>query len=145
MEKELTGVGISYCATCDAPLFRNKTVAVVGSGNSALEAVIDLLPYAAHVYLLVRGAQLKGDATTQAEIKNSLKVTVFMNAVTKEITGEKFVKAITYTDKTVNEEKTIEVGGVFVEIGRIPNTAIAKGLVKLDEHDHIKVNVQTET
>ncbi|MBI5912872.1 FAD-dependent oxidoreductase [Candidatus Azambacteria bacterium] len=139
-EDVFSGKGVAYCATCDAPLFRNKTVAVVGSGNSALEAVIDLLPYAAHVYLLVRGMQLKGDATTQAEVKNSPKVTVFMGAVTKEITGDKFVKALTYVDKTANEEKTIDVGGVFVEIGSMPNSEIVKDIVKLNDFGEVVVD-----
>lgn len=139
-EDMFSGKGVAYCATCDAPLFRDKTVAVVGSGNSALEAVIDLLPYATHVYLLVRGAQLKGDATTQAEVKNSSKVTVLMNAVTKEITGEKFVKALTYIDKTVNGEKTIDVSGVFVEIGSAPNSEIVKDVVKLNDFGEIVVD-----
>lgn len=139
-EDAFSGKGVAYCATCDAPLFRNKMVAVVGSGNSALEAVIDLLPYAAHVYLLVRGTYLKGDATTQAEVMHSPKVTVVMGAVTKEIMGDKFVKALTYIDKGTNEEKTLDVGGVFVEIGSMPNSEIVKDIVKLNDFGEIIVD-----
>lgn len=139
-EDAFSGKGVVYCATCDAPLFRNKTVAVVGSGNSALEAVIDLLPYATHVYLLVRGDQLKGDMTTQTEVKNSPNVTVLMNTAVHEIMGDKFVKALTYSNKTTNEKKTIDVGGVFVEIGSIPNTEMVKDVVTMNDFGEIVVD-----
>lgn len=139
-EDTFSGKGVAYCATCDAPLFRNKTVAVAGSGNSALEAVIDLLPYATHVYLLVRGDQLKGDMTTQVEVKNSPKVTVLMNATTHEITGDKFVKALTYIDTITNEKNTIDLGGVFVEIGSMPNTEMVKDMVTMNDFGEIVVD-----
>ena len=139
-EDAFSGKGVAYCATCDAPLFRNKTVAVVGSGNAALEAVIDLLPYATHVYLLVRGDQLKGDMTTQAEVKNSPKVTVLMNTTAQEITGDTFVRALTYADKATNEKKTLDVGGVFVEISSMPNTEMVKDVVKLNDFGEIVVD-----
>ncbi len=139
-EDAFSGKGVAYCATCDAPLFRNKTVAVVGSGNSALEAVVDLLPYAAHVYLLVRGTRLKGDAATQEEIKNSPKVTVLMSATTKEIMGDKFVKGLTYVEGITQEEKTIDVGGVFIEIGSVPNSEIVKNIVKLNDFGEVAVD-----
>lgn len=139
-EDTFSGKGVAYCATCDAPLFKNKIVAVVGSGNSALEAVIDLLPYTTHVYLLVRGLQLKGDATTQAEVRNSSKVTVLMSATTKEIMGDKFVKGLIYSDGITKEEKTIEVGGVFIEIGSVPNSEIIKDMAQVNEFGEIVVD-----
>ncbi|MCR4323167.1 MAG: FAD-dependent oxidoreductase [Candidatus Azambacteria bacterium] len=139
-EETFSGKGVAYCATCDAPLFKNKTVAVVGSGNSALEAVIDLIPYATHVYLLVRGAQLKGDVTTQTEVMNSPKVTVLMSAAVKAIAGDKFVKALTYSEGAENEEKTIDVGGVFIEIGSVPNAEIVKDIVRVNDFGEVVVD-----
>ncbi|MGB4943121.1 MAG: FAD-dependent oxidoreductase, partial [Candidatus Moraniibacteriota bacterium] len=99
-EEKFNGKGVVYCSTCDAPFFRAKKVAVVGSGNSALEAVEDLLPYANEIVLVVRGSELKGDKVTQEKILASPKVSVVYNSVTQEIVGETKVEALRYQDKT---------------------------------------------
>lgn len=139
-EEKLNGKGVAYCSTCDAPLFSGKNVAVVGGGNAGLEAVIDLFPYATKIYLLNYGDSLKGDPVTQEEIKKNQKVEIIFNAQTKEILGEKFVTGLKYTDRKTNEEKTLEIGGVFIEIGSVPNSEMVKGLVNLDKYGQVIID-----
>lgn len=143
-EKEFDGKGVVYCSTCDAPLFKGKTVAVVGGGNSALESVVDLFPYASKIYLIVRGDILKGDPVTQEKIKSHPNVEIMFGAVTKEVIGSSFVSGLKIMDTKANEEKTLAVEGVFVEIGLIPNSDFVKDIVKLDERNEIIVDHKTE-
>ncbi len=131
-EDQFEGRGVAYCATCDAPLFRNFEVAVVGGGNAGLEAVVDLIPYASKIYLLDRSGVLKGDPATQATALASDKVTRISKVETLEVLGEKMVSGLKYKELTTGEEKVLPVNGVFVEIGSIPNSDIVKDLVTLD-------------
>ena len=142
-EKEYEGKGVFYCSTCDAPLMKNKKVAVVGGGNSGLEAAIDLLPYASEIYILQRSNQLKGDVIYQEKLKAEPKVKILFQSLTKEILGADFVSGIKYTDAETNEEKILNVEGIFVAIGYMPNTAIIKDLVRLDDNGHIIVDHKT--
>lgn len=142
-EDAFLGKGVAYCATCDAPLFRGKNVAVVGGGNSALEAVVDLLKYAAHVYLLVRGDAMRGDAVTQQEVNNSPNATIFLNTNVTEIFGEKFVRGLACKNNKTGEETKLDVGGVFIEIGSIPNSEMVKGLVDVNAAGEIIVDHRT--
>ncbi len=139
-EEKFNGKGVAYCSTCDAPLFKGKTVAVVGGGNAGLEAVVDLVPYAKNIYLLERGTQLKGDPITQAEIRTAPSVTIVTNAETKEIIGDKFITGVKYLDLATSEEKILEVGGLFVEIGSVPNSEMVKGLVDMNPTGEIIVD-----
>lgn len=139
-EDAFNGKGVAYCSTCDAPVFAGKEVAVVGGGNAGLEAVVDLFPYAKKIYLLARGDALKGDPITQEKIKNHPQVEVIYNAETQEILGDKFVNGVRYKDVKTGEEKIIAVGGVFVEIGSVPNSEMAKDLVELDNYGQIKID-----
>jgi alkyl hydroperoxide reductase subunit F len=143
-EKELDGKGVAYCATCDAPLFAGKDVAVVGGGNAGLEAVIDLMPYATKIYVLERGTELKGDPVTQEKIRNSEKVRVIMQAETQEIVGKDFVTGIKYRDAGTGETKELALGGVFVEIGAIPNSDFVKGIVDLTPFGEVIVDHKTQ-
>jgi alkyl hydroperoxide reductase subunit F len=143
-ERELDGKGVAYCSTCDAPLFKNKTVAVVGGGNAGLEAVIDLLPYASKIYLLEYSDSLKGDAVTQEKIRGNTKVEIVTNAQTTKIVGDKFVDGLEYTDKKTGENKKLELQGVFIEIGAIPNADFAKGLVQMNAIGEIVVDHKTQ-
>ena len=145
-EKEAEGHGVVYCAICDAPLFKNKDVVVVGGGNSGLEAVVDLLPYAKKIYLLHRGDALKGDATTQEKIAKQKNVEIIFNADTKEIIADekKFVHGIVYKDKKTGDEKKLDVQGVFVEVGVQPNSEFVAHLVKLTPQNAIVVDPRTQ-
>lgn len=142
-EDKFDGKGVSYCSTCDAPLFGNKEVAVIGGGNAGLESVIDLIPYASKVYIINRGPKLTGDSLTQEEVKKSPKVDIINNAQTQEILGEQFVMAIKYTDNVSGQVKELPVGGVFVEIGSIPNSEFMKGLVLMNKAGEIIVDHRT--
>jgi len=139
-EDEFDGKGVAFCSTCDAPIFKNQKVAVIGGGNAGLEAVVDLLPYASHIYLMEASGALKGDAVTQEKIKADSKVEIIFNAVTKEIIGEQMVKGIKYADSKTNKEKILDVGGVFVEIGSVPNSEIVKNLVDLDKYGQVIID-----
>jgi alkyl hydroperoxide reductase subunit F len=143
-EEEFNGKGVAYCSICDAPLFGGMDVAVVGGGNAGLEAAIDLIPYANKIYILEFAGALKGDALTQEKIKANPKVRIILNAKTLEITGEGMVKGLKYEDQLSKEIKTLEVGGVFVEIGAVPNTEFLGGLVELDKINEIVINDRTQ-
>lgn len=143
-EDAFDGKGVVFCSTCDAPMFKDKTVAVVGGGNAGLESVHDLFPYASKIYLLVRSDVLKGDPVTQEKVKANPKVEIIYNAEPQEILGDKFVNAIRYKDKISGELKDLSVEGVFVEIGSMPNSEIVKGLVNINERGEIIVNHQTQ-
>lgn len=143
-EEKFSGKGVAYCSTCDAPLFNGKTVAVVGGGNAGLEAVIDLLPYATKIYLIVRSGAPKGDPVTEEKVRQSSKVDIIVNANTKEITGDGFVTGFAYEDKTTGETKTLPVQGVFVEVGAVPNSEIVKDFVVLNEAGEIIIDHKTQ-
>ena len=143
-EKEFDGKGVAYCATCDAPLFGDKDVVVVGGGNAGLESVVDLLSYARKIYLLEYGGALKGDLITQEKIKTNPKVEIILNAQTLEITGDKFVTSLKYKDRTNGAEKNLAVQGVFVEVGAMPNSEPVKELVKLDAYNQIIADPRTQ-
>lgn len=144
-EERFEGHGLVYCAICDAPLFQGKDVAVVGGGNSGLESVVDLMPYANKIYLLHRGNALKGDPTTQEKVLNHKNVEVIFNGETKELIGEdKSVRGLVYEDKATGERKTLAVQGVFVEIGSVPNSELVKGLADVTEYGRIIVDPRTQ-
>lgn len=142
-EEKFIGKGVVFCSTCDAPFFRGKKVAVVGSGNSSLEAVEDLLPYAAEIMLLVRSGELKGDQVTQDTILASSKVSVRYHVTTQAILGEERVTGIALLNTETNTPEEIAVDGVFVEIGMIPNTEFMKGLVELNDRGEIIIDGRT--
>lgn len=140
-EEKFEGKGVVYCSTCDAPLFGDKRVAVVGGGNAGIEAVEDLFPYASEIRLLEYGDQIKGDPVTFEEIKKNPKFKdVILNAQTLEILGDKFVTGLKYKDRKSSEEKTVELDGVFVEIGSVPNSETVRGLVDLDKWGQVIID-----
>ncbi len=140
-EDTFAGKGVAYCSTCDAPLFTGKKVAVVGGGNAGLEAVEDLFPYAAEVFILEFNGSLRGDPVTQEHIKKNPKFKgVIFNAQTLEVVGEKFVTGIKYKDRKSGEEKILPVDGVFVEIGSVPNSEMVKDLVTLDKYGQVVID-----
>ncbi len=131
-ENEFKNKGVTYCATCDAPLFPDKEVAVIGGGNSGAEAVIMLQKIARKIYLLHIGDKLKADEILVNNFKNDPKVEILYKAKTAKITGGMTVEQLTYEDVTSGESKTLNVQGIFVAIGAIPNTQPVKELVQLD-------------
>ncbi|MBI4134804.1 MAG: FAD-dependent oxidoreductase [Candidatus Sungbacteria bacterium] len=142
-ESKFEGKGVVFCSTCDAPLFGDKVVAVVGGGNAGLEAVVDLFPYARKIYLIVRSDTLKGDQVTQEEVKKSPKVEVIYNALTQEIIGDNFVTGLRYQEKTTGEVKDLAVDGVFIEVGAVPNSEIIKSLVQMNAAGEVLIDHKT--
>lgn len=143
-EKEYKNKGIAYCAICDGPLFADMDVAVIGGGDSALEAVDFLLKIAKKIYILNIWEKLTAHEYLQETIKNQPKVELINNAKTIEVIGDgKAVTAIKYEQD--GKEKELKVQGVFVEIGRVPNTDFVKDIVKLDEHKHIVIDCTGHT
>lgn len=121
-EAEYKNRGVAYCPHCDGPLFEGKDIAVVGGGNSGIEAAIDLAGIVNHVTVLEFSDAIKADQVLQDRVKNLPNVTVVTNAQTTEITGEETVNGISYIDRVTNEEKHIALQGVFIQIGLVPNT-----------------------
>jgi alkyl hydroperoxide reductase subunit F len=143
-EDKFDGKGVAFCSICDAPLFRGKDVAVVGGGNAGLEAVLDLLPYATKIILMERSEALKGDPVTQEKVKADPKVEIMTQVQVSEILGDAAVTGLKYKDLKTGEEKTLPVGGVFVEIGAVPNSELVKGLAELNQFGEVVVDHKTQ-
>ena len=142
-EKEFLGKGVGYCVTCDGPIFRDKTIAVVGGGNAGFESAIFMENYANKIYILEFGKDARADQVNQEIVRNSEKIELITNASVKEIKGEKFVNELIYTDSVSGKEKRLEVQGVFVAVGYAPKTEIAQGLADLNDRKEIKVDFRT--
>ncbi len=142
-EKEFEGRGVAYCATCDAPLFKGKHVAVVGGGNSALEGVRDLIPHASEITLFVR-SEIKGDPVTLEKISRDPKVKILKHAEIEEIKGENTVQKIRFRLNDTGEKKETEVDGIFIEIGWQANSSIVKGLAEVNAGGEIVVDHKTQ-
>jgi len=136
--------GLTYCATCDGPLFSGQDVAVIGGGNAAFESAAQLAAYCKKVYLLHRGPTFKADATNQAALAKLPNVEIRTNADTSEIYGKQFVTGLKYTDKTTTTTVDLPVTGIFVEIGAYPNTTFTGSLVEKDEWGRIKINPRNQ-
>jgi thioredoxin-disulfide reductase len=142
-EKEFLGRGVSYCATCDGPLFRGKRVAVIGGGNAGFEAAIFLAEYASKIYILEFSDKVRADKENQELAEKTGKIEVILNAQVKEIEGINFVQSLVYQDLTSEKEKEIFSDGVFIEIGRMPATQFLKGLVDFNERNEILTEPET--
>lgn len=129
-EAEFKNKGVAYCPHCDGPLFEGKHVAVIGGGNSGIEAAIDLAGIVRHVTVIEFLPELKADSVLQERLHSLPNVTVITNAQTKEIHGNETVNGISYIDRATNEEHHIELEGVFVQIGLVPNTDWLEGSVE---------------
>lgn len=142
-EKEFIGKGVSYCSLCDGPVFKGKTVAVVGGGNSGFESALFLSSYVKKIYLLEFGKNVKADKENQDLLVKTNKIEVITSAKVSKIEGGSFVKSLTYQDLKTKQEKSLDVDGVFVEVGYSPSTAFAKGLVDFSEKDEIMTERET--
>lgn len=139
-EAEFKNNGVAYCPHCDGPLFKGKDVAVIGGGNSGIEAAIDLAGIVNHVTVLEFMPELKADAVLQQRLYSLPNVTVYKNVLTKEITGTDKVNGITFTDRATGEERHVELQGVFVQIGLVPNTDWLGDTVERNSIGEIVVN-----
>jgi alkyl hydroperoxide reductase subunit F len=145
-EAEYKNKGVAYCPHCDGPLFKGKDVAVIGGGNSGIEAAIDLAGVVRHVTVVEFMPELKADAVLVKKLYSLFNVTVHTNAQTMEITGAQGrVNALRYKDRATSEEHTVALEGVFVQIGLVPNTEWLKGTVELSKFGEIIVNAKGET
>ncbi len=144
-EKEFKNKGVAYCPHCDGPLFKGKRVAVIGGGNSGVEAAIDLAGVVAHVTLIEFDTKLRADEVLQRKLRSLPNVTVIVNAQTTSITGDHTVNGLTYKDRASGEEKRVDLEGVFVQIGLVPNTEWLKGTIELSKHGEIIVDTKGQT
>lgn len=144
-ELEFSGKGVSYCANCDGPLFKNKSVVVVGGGNSALDAAEVLSKIASQVYLVYRGDKFKAFDALVAEVESKNNIEIILNSEVKNISGNQSVEKVLVVNSKTSEEREIAVNGVFIEVGRIASTDLVSGLVDRNEKNQIIVNNKMET
>jgi alkyl hydroperoxide reductase subunit F len=149
-EKEFKNKGLTYCATCDGPLFTGKTVAVIGGGNSSLDACLQLTKIAKRIYVINIAQSLSGDRIMREKVEHDDKISIYNNSRVTEVTGKKMVEAIKIKTQAAGErgnqekEAVLEVQGVFVEIGLVVNSEFAASLDR-NESGEIKVNINNET
>jgi len=142
-EKEFIGKGVSYCVSCDGPLFIDKTVVVVGGGNAGLEAALSLSNYAKKVYIMESGIKSRAEQIIQDQVKKISKISLLTEVVLQKIQGKNFVESVVYQEKTSKKPVTLEVQGLFVEIGSQPATSFVKDLVDFNEKDEIVADPKT--
>ncbi len=136
--------GLTYCASCDGPIFAGQDVAVIGGGNAGFETAAQLLAYTKSVTLLNHGDSYKADPVTVTKVLSHPNMRGFLNAETSAVTGEKFVSGLTYTDTVTGESHELPVTGIFVEIGMIPNTDFAAAVIERDEYKRVIIDPWTQ-
>jgi alkyl hydroperoxide reductase subunit F len=145
-EQEYRGKGVAYCPHCDGPLFKNKRVAVIGGGNSGIEAAIDLAGIVEHVTVLEFSDVLRADDVLLRKARSMNNIHIITEAMTTQVTGDGTrVNGLNYTDRATNEAHHVEVAGIFVQIGLVPNTEWLKGDVELSEHGEVIIDSRGKT
>jgi len=144
-EEKLTGRGVSYCATCDAPFFQEKPVAVVGGGDAAITEALHLAKFASRVIVIHRRNQLRASRILQEKASSEPKIEFLLDSIVDEIEGEDVVKKIKLRQVTTGKESTLDVAGVFIAVGLKPNTDYLKGVLTLDAAGYITTNDRMET
>ena len=144
-EVGLSGKGVSYCANCDGPFFKKKQVAVVGGGNSALDAAEVLSKIASEVYLIHRREEFKGFEALANEVKKKKNINLLLNSEVKNIAGQNKVESIQVVNSLNQEVKNIKVDGIFIEIGRVAHTDLVSSLAKRNEYDQVIVDEKCRT
>ena len=143
-EMELTGRGVTYCATCDGPVFAGQRVAVIGGGNSAIEAALDMVKIAEHVDM-VSVTPLTGDPIMIEKLSAAKNLTTYQEYQTEKVVGQGLVEGIVIRDIRTGKSQQLDVSGVFIEIGLVPNADLVKDLLKLNESGEVPVNCSCET
>jgi len=144
-EEEFTGRGISYCATCDGPLFKDKEVMVVGGGDAAVEEALHLTRFAKRVILVHRRGELRASSYLEERARNEEKLDFMLNSEVREIKGDKTVNSAVVENNKTGERNLVPVSGVFVYVGNVPNTKFLEGFIDLDEAGYIITNGYLET
>ncbi len=144
-EEKLTGRGVSYCATCDGPFFKEKPVAVVGGGNAAVSEALHLVKFASRVIVIHRRDQLRASPILEERARAEPKIEFLWNSVVEGIEGEDVVKRLSLRQMITGKKSTLDVAGVFIAIGLKPNTDFLKGVLPLDEAGYIITNDKMET
>ena len=144
-EAEFTGKGVSYCATCDGPFFRDKEVAVVGGGNAALTEAIELTRFASKITVIHRRNELRATKIMQENAFAEKKIQILWDSVLEEISGDNFVGKVTVSNVKTQKKSVLDVSGVFMAVGFKPNTGYLKDIVKLDDNGAIITNERMET
>ncbi|MFA6459259.1 MAG: FAD-dependent oxidoreductase [Candidatus Paceibacterota bacterium] len=132
--------GLTYCASCDGPIFDGQDVAVIGGGNAAFESAAQLLAYCKSVTIINRSEKFRADPVTIEMISKNPKLKIITNAISKEVKGDSFVSGLVYTDQKTGSDVELPVTGIFVEIGSLPTTDFIKDVVKLDEYNRVPVD-----
>jgi len=156
-EEKFKGKGVSICSTCDAPMFKDKEVAVVGGGNAGFDAALDLTKYAKKIYILEFLEEMRGDQVTKEKLKKTGKVEFYTNVAVKEIKGKEpapyraegsgsgFVESLIYENRDTGEDKELKIQGVFIAIGMMAKAGFAEGLVEFDKIGEIKIDKENNT
>ncbi len=145
-EAEYLNKGVAYCPHCDGPLFKGKHVAVIGGGNSGVEAAIDLAGIVAHVTLIEYDSQLRADAVLQRKLASLPNVKIITSAMTTQVNGNgEKVTGLSYKDRNHGTEHDVELEGIFVQIGLVPNTEWLKDTIALSPRGEIEIDVRGET
>jgi len=142
-EEEFVGKGVSYCVTCDGALFQDKNVAIVGGGNAGLEGALELSDYGKKVFILEIGDRLQGDEYLIDKVKDRKNIELLTKVKTEKIMGDDFVTGLEYENLSDGKSSKLEVEGVFIEIGSIPNSNFLNGLVELNDVSEIKIDPET--
>jgi thioredoxin reductase (NADPH) len=144
-EEKFNGRGVSHCATCDGPMYMGQVVGVVGGGDSAADEALTLTQYADQVLLFHRRERLRAQRVLQDRLVRHPKIEIFWNTVVAEILGENTVSGVRTRNVVTNLENVMDLAGLFIYVGLEPNSALVRGLVKLDHAGHIPVNLWMET
>ena len=145
-EQEYRGKGVAYCPHCDGPLFKGKRVAVIGGGNSGIEAAIDLANIVEHVTVLEFDSKLRADQVLQDKANAMGNITIILNALTTEVTGDgNRVNGLIYTDRATDESHRVDLAGIFVQIGLVPNSEWLEGDIELTDRGEIVISAKGET
>jgi len=144
-EEKFKGKGVSFCTTCDAPMFKDKEVAVIGGGNAGFDAAFDLTKYAKKIYILEFLEKMQGDPATKEKLEKTNKVEFFTNVAVKKINGNNFVKSLIYENRDTGKDKELKIQGVFIAIGMKAKAGFAEGLVEFDKIGEIKIDKENNT